>query len=70
MHVNKVSYVFTINHVAQMLGEDEETLEAIAETMIPEDGCLFVVGSAEHAIRAFTKFGIESLRDLLLDTRK
>jgi len=40
MHVNKVSYVFTINHVAQMLGEDEETLEAIAETMTPEDGCL------------------------------
>lgn len=25
-HVNKVSHVFTLSHVAEMLGEDEEWL--------------------------------------------
>ena len=33
MHVNKVSHVYTINHVAKLLGRTEEALEAMAETM-------------------------------------
>ncbi len=34
-HVNKVSHVFTLSHVAEMLGEDEEWLFEIAEEMDP-----------------------------------
>ena len=32
-HVNKVSHVFTLGHVAEMLGEDEEWLFEVAEEM-------------------------------------
>ena len=30
-YVNKVSHVFTLSHVAEMLGEDEEWLFEVAE---------------------------------------
>ena len=33
--VNKVSHVFTLGHVAEMLGEDEEWLFEVAEEMTP-----------------------------------
>jgi hypothetical protein len=39
-HVNKVSHVFTLSHVAEMLGEDEEWLFEVAEEMDTEDGQL------------------------------
>ena len=35
-----ILYVFTIAHVARMLGEDEEWLWEISNAMDPEDGCL------------------------------
>jgi hypothetical protein len=35
-HVNKVSHVFTLGHVAEMLGEDEEWLFEVAEEMDTE----------------------------------
>ena len=38
-HVNKVSHVFTLSHVAAMLDEDEEWLFEVAEEMDTEDGC-------------------------------
>ena len=46
-HVNKVSHVFTLSHVAEMLGEDEEWLFEVAEEMDTEDGQLWVVGVGE-----------------------
>jgi hypothetical protein len=70
MHVNKVSRVFTINHVAGLLGKTEEAIAEIAETMDPEDGCLWVVGVGEHGILAFTQFGIENLREHFDDAAK
>jgi len=70
MHINKVSHVFTISHVAGLLGKTEETIARIAETMEPEDGCLWVVGVGEDGVLAFTLFGIESLRELLDDTEE
>jgi hypothetical protein len=39
-HVNKVSHVFTLSHVAEMLGEDEQWLFEVAEEMDTEDGQL------------------------------
>jgi len=63
--VNKVSYVFTLGHVAEMLGEDEEWLFEVAEEMDPEDGQLWVVGVGEDGVMAFTDDGIENLKELI-----
>ena len=57
-HINKVSHVFTIGHVAEMLGEDEDWLWDVAEEMETEDGQLWVVGVGEHGVMAFTGDGI------------
>ena len=64
MHVNKVSAVFALNHVAEMLGEDEEWLFDVAGDMDTEDGQLWVYGVGEHGVMAFTEDGIENLKDL------
>ena len=62
-HVNKVSHVFTLGHVAEMLGEDEEWLFEVE--MDPEDGQLWVVGVGEDGVMAFTDDGIENLTNLI-----
>jgi len=59
------SYVFPISRVAEMLGEDEQWLQTIADDMEPEDGCLTVCGTDDLSTTAFTPFGIESLKELL-----
>jgi hypothetical protein len=59
------SYVFTIARVAEMLGEDEEWLHTIADDMEPEDGCLWVCDINDTTTRAFTPFGIDSLKELM-----
>ncbi|MCC7038377.1 MAG: hypothetical protein IT560_13895 [Alphaproteobacteria bacterium] len=64
-----ISHVFTISHVAAILREDEDTLQALAESMEPEDGCLHIIGIGE-GVTAFTKDGIENLRELLLDSKE
>ena len=64
-HVNKVSHVFTLSHVAEMLGEDEEWLFEVAEEMDTEDGQLWVVGVGEDGVMAFTDDGIENLKELI-----
>ena len=63
--VNKVSHVFTLGHVAEMLGEDEDWLFDVAEEMDTEDGQLWVVGVGEHGVMAFTDDGIENLKNLI-----
>jgi hypothetical protein len=64
-HVNKVSRVFTLSHVAEMLGEDEDWLFEVAEEMDTEDGQLWVVGVGEDGVMAFTDDGIENLKQLI-----
>ena len=59
------SYVFTIARVAEMLGEDEEWLQTIADGMEPEHGRLRVCGTDDISTTAFTPFGIESLKELM-----
>jgi len=59
------SYVFTIGRVAEMLGEDEQWLQTIADDMEPEDGCLTVCGTDDLSTTAFTSFGIENLKELM-----
>jgi hypothetical protein len=64
-HVNKVSHVFTLGHVAEMLGEDEDWLFEVAEEMDTEDGQLWVVGVGEDGVMAFTDDGVENLKGLI-----
>jgi hypothetical protein len=63
--VAAISYILTINRVAEMLGEDEDWLQDIADEMDPEDGCLTVIGIGEHGTTAFTRFGVERLTELV-----
>ena len=35
-----ISAVFTIGHVAKLLGEDQDWLWELSINMFPEDGCL------------------------------
>jgi hypothetical protein len=64
-HVNKISHVFTLSHVAAMLDEDAEWLFEVAEEMDTEDGQLWVVGVGEEGVMAFTDDGIENLKNLI-----
>jgi hypothetical protein len=59
------SAVFTIARVAAMLGEDEDWLWDVALEMEPEDGCLFVYGVTDEATLAFTRDGIDNLKELI-----
>jgi hypothetical protein len=64
------SCVFTISRVAEMLGEDEDWLWEIAIDMQPEDRCLTIYGTDDVSTTAFTRFGIEYLRDLVRDNKQ
>lgn len=55
--------VYTISHVAKMLGEDEELLWEIGGDMFSEHGCMWVYGIGEDGVMAFTDAGIENLRE-------
>lgn len=61
MHVNKVHSVFTIGRVAKDLGEDEDWLWDVANGMDREDGVIWVYGTGQDGVMAFTDFGIENL---------
>ena len=65
-----IGHVFTIGHVAEMLGEDEDWLYELSIDMFPEDGCLHVYGGGEDGIIAFTDYGVECLRQIIDDERQ
>jgi hypothetical protein len=46
------SAVYTIARVAEMLGENEDWLSAVALEMDPEDGCLTVYGVNDEGTTA------------------
>jgi hypothetical protein len=64
-----ISHVFTIGHVAELLGEDEDWLYELSIDMFPEDGCLRVYGVGEDGVTAFTEDGIECLKQFVADKR-
>jgi len=64
-----VSAVFTIGYVATLLGEDEDWIFDLSINMFPEDGCLWVHGVGEDGVPAFTRDGIENLRQIIADER-
>jgi hypothetical protein len=64
-----ISAVFTIGYVANLLGEDEEWLFDLSIGMEPEDGSLWVYGVSEDGVPAFTRDGIDNLRDIIADKK-
>jgi hypothetical protein len=66
--VAAIEAVFTVGHVAQMLGEDEDWRE-LSISMLAEDGCLHVYDIGEDGMTAFTRFGIECLQQIIADER-
>ena len=64
-----ITAVFTINHVAKLLGEDEDWLHDLSIGMFPEDGCLRVYGVGEDGITAFTNYGIECLKQIIAEEK-
>ena len=64
-----IAAVFTITYVAEMLGEDEEWLHDLSIDMFPEDGRLRVYGVGEDGVTAFTDYGIECLKQIIVDER-
>ena len=64
------SYVYTIRRVAETLGEPEELIRELAEEMQPENGRLTVLGLGDVETTAFTRAGLEYLRELLTEHRK
>jgi hypothetical protein len=47
-----------------------ERMLGIAGPMMPEHGCLWVVGIGEDNVLAFTEFGIDNLQDSIIATRE
>jgi hypothetical protein len=64
-----IAQVFTISYVANLIGEDKDWLFELSTDMFPEDGCLWVYGVGEDGVPAFTKDGIENLRQIIADER-
>jgi hypothetical protein len=69
MHVNKVHRVTTIDRVAADLGESVDWLHDVAMGMDAEDGVIWVYGSGDDQVMAFTDFGIETLVELIKEHR-
>jgi hypothetical protein len=64
------SFVFTLSRVAEMLREDEELLRDLAMEMEPEDGCLTVLGTDDLSTIAFTRDGLEYLKQLVVEHKE
>ena len=60
-----ITAVFTLAAVAQRLAVSEDLLLDLALAMEPEDGYLTVYGPGEEETAAFTRNGIERLRELI-----
>lgn len=67
-----ITYVFTINHVAEMLGEDLEFLEAIVSNSdnLTYGNIISVVHGDDQTITALTDDGIDELSQMLSDARR
>ena len=67
--LDAIAHVFTIGYVANLLSEDEDWLFELSTDIFPEDGCLWVYGVGADGVPAFTKDGIENLRQIIADER-
>lgn len=65
-----ISAVFAIGHVAALLGEDEEWLHDLSISMFAEDGRLSIYGLSKDGVTAFTRDGIDNLKQIIDDERE
>ena len=65
-----ISAVYTIARVAKQLGEDEDWLHELAMELFPDRGCLRVFGVGDDVTTAFTRDGIDYLKDLVAEARR
>ena len=65
MQLNKIHHITTIARVASELGVDEDWLWDLAGEMEPEDGLIWIYGSGDEGVMAFSDFGIENLQELI-----
>ena len=65
MQLNKVHAVKTVDRAPAELGETVDRLHDIAISMEPEDGIIWVYGTAEVEVLAFTQFGVENLIEII-----
>jgi hypothetical protein len=62
-------FVYTIARVAEMLGEDEDWLLEISVAMDPEEGHLWLFGTGGEETPAFTAYGIQCLKQIIIEER-
>lgn len=62
-----ISAVFTLARAAEILGEDQDLLWQLSDTMEPEDGVLWINDIGEQQTLALTMQGIDNLRELISD---
>ncbi len=65
-----VAYVFTLARVAEMLGEDADWLNEISMELEPEDGVLYIRDIDKAGTRAYSDYGVESLKELINEYRR
>jgi hypothetical protein len=65
MQLNKVYAVKTVDRVAGELGETVDRLQDLAISMEPEDGIIWIYGTADVEVLAFTPFGVENLLEMI-----
>lgn len=65
MQLNKVHSVTTVDRVAQELGESVDYLHDLAIGMEPEAGIIWVYGTTDVELLAFTPFGVENLIEMI-----
>jgi hypothetical protein len=63
-------HVFTISRAAEILGEDEELLWSMLDSLEPEDGCLWIYDTNDRQTVAFTDYGLDCLRELIADHKR
>jgi len=64
------AHAITIHRAAEILREDEELLWDIAMEMEPEDGKLWIHDTGEQETIAFTDWGMENLRELIVEHKR
>ena len=65
MQLNKIHAINIVDRVAAELGETVDRLHDLAVGMEPEDGIIWVYGTAEVEVLAFTPFGVENLLEII-----
>ena len=63
-------HVFTIGRAAEILGEAEELLWGMLDSLEPEDGCLWIYDTNDRQTVAFTDYGLDCLRELIADYKR